>query len=136
MNDTAIDLRSDTVTRPTDAMRAAMHAAAVGDDQYGEDPVTNELQERVAALLGKEAGLWVPSGTMANQIALRVLTRPGDEVIVSRECHAGWHETGGSAAGSRSRSCSRAGWSASVAIFSRSTSFRCRSGRGGTRCRR
>jgi len=98
MNDAAIDLRSDTVTRPTDAMRAAMHAAAVGDDQYGEDPVTNELQERVAALLGKEAGLWVPSGTMANQIALRVLTRPGDEVIVSRECHAGWHETGGSAA--------------------------------------
>jgi threonine aldolase len=62
MNDAAIDLRSDTVTRPTDAMRAAMHAAAVGDDQYGEDPVTNELQERVAALLGKEAGLWVPSG--------------------------------------------------------------------------
>src|SRR6185369_7747051 len=75
-----------------------MNDAAVGDDQYGEDPVTNQLQERVAALLGKEAGLWVPSGTMANQIALRVLTRPGDEVIVSRECHAGWHETGGSAA--------------------------------------
>src|SRR5215472_13087141 len=58
MNDAPIDLRSDTVTRPTDAMRAAMHAAAVGDDQYGEDPVTNELQAHVAALLGKEAGLW------------------------------------------------------------------------------
>jgi threonine aldolase len=93
-----IDLRSDTVTRPTPAMRAAMAAAPVGDDQYAEDPLTNELQERVAALLGKEQGLWLPSGTMANQVALRVLTRPGDEVIVSRECHAGWHETGGSAA--------------------------------------
>jgi len=98
MNDAPIDLRSDTVTRPTAAMRAAMHAAAVGDDQYGEDPLTNELQARVAALLGKEAGLWLPSGTMANQVALRVLTRPGDEAIVSRECHAAWHETGGSAA--------------------------------------
>ena len=95
-----IDLRSDTVTRPTEAMRAAMAAAPVGDDQYGEDPPTNALQERVAALLGKEQGLWLPSGTMANQVALRVLTRPGDEVIVSRECHAGWHETGGSAANS------------------------------------
>jgi threonine aldolase len=70
----------------------------VGDDQYGEDPSTNRLQERVAALLGKEAALWVPSGTMANQIALRVLTRPGDEVITSREAHAGWHESGGAAA--------------------------------------
>jgi threonine aldolase len=98
MNDSAIDLRSDTVTRPTADMRAAMHAAPVGDDQYGEDPLTNELQVRVAALLGKEQGLWLPSGTMANQVALRVLTRPGDEAIVSRECHAGWHETGGSAA--------------------------------------
>jgi threonine aldolase len=94
----AIDLRSDTVTRPTDAMRAAMAAAPVGDDQYGEDPTTNLLQERVADLLGKEAALWLPSGTMANQVALRVLTRPGDDVIVSRECHAVWHETGGSAA--------------------------------------
>ena len=95
---TPIDLRSDTVTRPTTAMRAAMAAAPVGDDQYGEDPLTNELQARVAALLGKEQGLWLPSGTMANQVALRVLTRPGDEVVVSREAHAGWHETGGSAA--------------------------------------
>ena len=94
----AIDLRSDTVTRPTDAMRAAMAAAPVGDDQYGEDPTTNLLQQRIADLLGKEAALWLPSGTMANQVALRVLTRPGDDVIVSRECHAVWHETGGSAA--------------------------------------
>ncbi|HEY2187467.1 MAG TPA: threonine aldolase family protein [Caldimonas sp.] len=98
MDNAPIDLRSDTVTRPTAAMRAAMHAAAVGDDQYGEDTLTNELQARVAALLGKEQGLWLPSGTMANQVALRVLTRPGDEAIVSRESHAGWHETGGSAA--------------------------------------
>jgi threonine aldolase len=93
-----IDLRSDTVTRPTGAMRAAMAAAPVGDDQYGEDPTTNVLQQRIAELLGKEAALWLPSGTMANQVALRVLTQPGDDVIVSRECHAVWHETGGSAA--------------------------------------
>jgi threonine aldolase len=95
-----IDLRSDTVTRPTDAMRQAMAAAAVGDEQYGEDPSTNALQARVAALLGKPAALLLPSGTMANQVALRVLTRPGDDVIVSRESHAVWHETGGSAANS------------------------------------
>ena len=93
-----IDLRSDTVTRPTAAMRAAIAAAPLGDDQYGEDPLTNTLQERCAALLGKEAALWLPSGTMANQVALRVLTRPGDEVVTSREAHAGWHETGGAAA--------------------------------------
>jgi len=97
-NEALIDLRSDTVTRPTESMRAAMAAAAVGDDQYGEDPSTNVLQARVAALLGKEAALWLPSGTMANQVALRVLTRPGDDVIVSREAHAVWHETGGGAA--------------------------------------
>jgi len=93
-----IDLRSDTVTRPTAAMRAAMAAAEVGDDQYGEDPTVNRLQARVAELLGHEAALWLPSGTMANQVALRVLTRPGDDVVVSREAHAVWHETGGSAA--------------------------------------
>jgi threonine aldolase len=93
-----IDLRSDTVTRPTPGMRAAMAAAEVGDDQYGEDPTTNRLQDRIAALLDKEAALWLPSGTMANQVALRVLTRPGDDVIVSRESHAVWHETGGAAA--------------------------------------
>ena len=93
-----IDLRSDTVTRPTAAMRAAIAAAPVGDDQYGEDPTVNKLQQRVAELLGKEAALFLPSGTMANQVALRVLTQPGDEVVVSRESHAVWHETGGSAA--------------------------------------
>jgi len=79
-------------------MRAAIAEAAVGDDQYGEDPTTNALQERVARLLGKEAALFVPSGTMANQVALRVLTRPGDDVVVSRESHAVWHETGAAAA--------------------------------------
>jgi threonine aldolase len=93
-----IDLRSDTVTRPTDGMRAAMAAAPVGDDQFGEDPTVNELQSRIAALLGKEASLWLPSGTMANQVALRALTHPGDDVIVSRESHAVWHETGGGGA--------------------------------------
>lgn len=93
-----IDLRSDTVTRPTPAMREAIAAAPVGDDQYGEDTLMNQLQERVAALLGKEAALWCPSGTMANQVALRVLTRPGDDVIVSRESHAVWHEMGASGA--------------------------------------
>ena len=93
-----IDLRSDTVTRPTDAMRAAMAAAPVGDDQYGEDPSTNRLQARCAELLGKEAAVWLPTGTMANQVALRTLTRPGDEVVASRESHAAWHELGGAAA--------------------------------------
>lgn len=93
-----IDLRSDTVTQPTDAMRAAMAAAPVGDDQYGEDPSTNRLQSRCAELLGKEAALWLPTGTMANQVALRTLTRPGDEAIACRESHAAWHEVGGAAA--------------------------------------
>ena len=93
-----IDLRSDTVTRPTAGMREAMAAAPVGDDQFGEDPTVNELQERIAALLGKQAALWLPSGTMANQVALRALTRPGDDVVVSRESHAVWHESGGGGA--------------------------------------
>ncbi len=93
-----IDLRSDTVTLPTDQMRAAMAVAPVGDDQFGEDPSINRLQQQVAGVLGKEAALWLPTGTMANQTALRMLTRPGDDVIVCRESHAVWHETGGSAA--------------------------------------
>jgi threonine aldolase len=81
-------------------MRAAIAAARVGDDQFGEDPTTNELQERIAALLGKQAALWLPTGTMANQAALRVLTSPGDDVIVSRESHVVWHESGAGAANS------------------------------------
>ncbi|MFZ9635789.1 MAG: aminotransferase class I/II-fold pyridoxal phosphate-dependent enzyme, partial [Alphaproteobacteria bacterium] len=85
-----IDLRSDTVTLPSPAMRAAMAAAPVGDDQYGEDPSVNELQELVAATLGKEAALFMPSGTMANQVALKLFTRPGDDVVVSQESHAVW----------------------------------------------
>ncbi len=93
-----IDLRSDTVTKPTAAMRDAIASAPVGDDQYGEDPTMNELQQRIAELLGKPAALWLPSGTMANQVALRILTRPGDDVVVIRESHAVWHETGGSGA--------------------------------------
>jgi threonine aldolase len=93
-----VDLRSDTVTRPTPAMREAIARAPVGDDQYGEDETMNQLQQRVALLLGKPAALWLPSGTMANQVALRALTRPGDDVVVSRECHAVWHEGGGSGA--------------------------------------
>jgi threonine aldolase len=93
-----IDLRSDTVTRPTQEMRSAIAAAPVGDDQFGEDPTVNQLQERVALLLGKQAALWLPTGTMANQVALRLLTRPGDDVLVSRESHAVWHETGAAGA--------------------------------------
>src|SRR5437764_10224811 len=95
-----IDLRSDTVTRPSPGMRQAMAAAPVGDDQYGEDPTVNRLQQRVAELVGKEAALFVPSGTMANQIALKVLTRPGDEVVVGDEAHIVWHESGAGAANS------------------------------------
>src|SRR5262252_2574267 len=88
-----IDLRSDTVTSPSLGMRRAMADAPVGDDQYGEDPSVNRLQERIAELLGKEAALFVPSGTMANQIGLKILTRPGDEVILGDEAHIVWHES-------------------------------------------
>ena len=95
-----IDLRSDTVTLPSAAMRAAMARAPVGDDQYGEDPSVNALQERIAALLGKEAAIFVPSGTMANQIGLKLLTRPGDDVLVGEESHIVWHEAGAAAANS------------------------------------
>jgi threonine aldolase len=92
-----VDLRSDTVTRPTPAMRSAMAAADVGDDVFGEDPTLRALEERVAALLGKEAGMFVPSGTMANQIAIRLLTEPGDEVIMESLAHPFLYEAGGPA---------------------------------------
>ena len=79
-------------------MRRAIAEAEVGDDQYGEDPSVHALQERTAALLGKEAALFVPTGTMANQLALKLYCRPGDDVVVGRESHAVWHETGAAAA--------------------------------------
>jgi len=95
-----VDLRSDTVTRPSPQMRRAMVEAPVGDDQYGEDPTVNRLQQRIAELLGKPAALFVPSGTMANQIALKLLTRPGDEVLVGQDAHMMWHEAGAGTANS------------------------------------
>lgn len=82
-----VDLRSDTVTKPTPEMRRAMAAAEVGDDVFGDDPTVNALQEHAAALLGKEAGLFVPTGSMGNQVSLGALSSPGDEVV----CHAGAH---------------------------------------------
>jgi threonine aldolase len=82
-----VDLRSDTVTRPTPAMRAVMAEAQLGDDVFGEDPTVNRLQERVAEILGKEAALYVPSGTMSNLIGVRVHCRPGDEMICEAGCH-------------------------------------------------
>ncbi|HTY58510.1 MAG TPA: low-specificity L-threonine aldolase [Bacteroidota bacterium] len=90
-----IDLRSDTVTRPSPGMREAMANAAVGDDVFGEDPSVNRLQEHVAGLLGKEAALYVPSGTMGNQTCIKVHTQPGDEVICEKGAHVFNYETGG-----------------------------------------
>jgi threonine aldolase len=87
-----VDLRSDTVTRPTDEMRAAMAAAEVGDDVYGEDPTVERLQSLAAAAMGKDAALFVPSGTMANQLAIRVLSRPGTEVLCGARAHVYRHE--------------------------------------------
>ncbi|MEJ2367301.1 MAG: GntG family PLP-dependent aldolase [Acidobacteriota bacterium] len=94
MQDNWVDLRSDTVTRPTPAMRKAMAEAPVGDDVYGEDPTVNALQEKAAALLGKEAALFVPSGSMGNQTAVKVHTQPGDEVVCESSCHIYNIETG------------------------------------------
>ncbi|MCX8033203.1 MAG: low-specificity L-threonine aldolase [Thermoleophilia bacterium] len=93
-----IDLRSDTVTRPSEAMRKAMAEAPVGDDVYREDPTVNQLQEEVAELLGKEAALFVPSGTMSNQLCLHTLAKPGEEVIVHEEAHVLLYEAGSAAA--------------------------------------
>ncbi len=92
------DFRSDTITHPTDEMRRAMAGAEVGDDEYGEDPTVNALQETVAGLLGKEAALFVPSGTMANQVAIGTHTRPGDEVICVETAHVRNYEHGGASA--------------------------------------
>lgn len=93
-----IDLRSDTVTKPTPAMREAMARAPVGDDVYEEDPTVNRLQEMAAALLGKPAALFVPTGIMANQLALRAQAQPGDEVIVEARSHIVRYEHGAAAA--------------------------------------
>lgn len=92
-----IDLRSDTVSKPGDEMRRLMAEAEVGDDVFGDDPTVNRLEERAAALLGKEAALFVPSGTMANLVALLVHTRPGDEVLLGDQCHIFNYEAAGSA---------------------------------------
>src|SRR5437763_559107 len=89
-----VDLRSDTVTRPTPEMRRAMADAEVGDDVYGEDPTVNALQEAFAARVGKQAALFVPSGTMGNQLALRLLTTPGTSVIAGRRQHVVIYENG------------------------------------------
>ncbi len=92
-----IDLRSDTVTKPTAAMRAAIQNAEVGDDVFHEDPTVNRLEERVAALLGKEAALYVPSGTMSNQVCVKAHTQPGDEMLCEATCHIYNYEAGGPA---------------------------------------
>jgi len=83
----AVDLRSDTVTRPTPEMRRAMAEAEVGDDVYGEDPTVNKLQARAAEIFGREAGLFVPSGSMGNLVALKTWTRHGEEVIIEERGH-------------------------------------------------
>ena len=93
-----IDLRSDTLTRPTPAMREAMAAAPVGDDVFGEDPTVQALERRTAEILGKEAAVYMPSGTMTNQVAIRTHTEPGDEVIFEAEAHLYYYEAGAPAA--------------------------------------
>ncbi len=93
-----IDLRSDTVTKPTDAMRTAMASAEVGDDVYGEDPTVNRLQEMAAEMFGKKAALFVPSGTMGNQLAIRLHTQSGQEVIVESKAHIVRYEQGAAGA--------------------------------------
>src|SRR5687768_1068331 len=87
VNDKIVDLRSDTVTRPSPAMRRAMAEAEVGDDWFGDDPTVNRLQDRAAELTGMEAALFVASGTMANQIALRVFVHQGHEVVAEATAH-------------------------------------------------
>ena len=93
----AIDLRSDTVTQPSDGMRAAIASAPVGDDVYGDDPTVNSLEERVAGLFGKEAGLFCPTGSLANQLAIRTLVKPGEELLVETRSHIVRAELGAAA---------------------------------------
>ena len=94
---TPIDLRSDTVTRPSQAMRQAMATAEVGDDVYSDDPTVNSLEERVAALFGKEAGVFTPTGSLANQLAIRMLVAPGEELIAETNSHIVRAELGAAA---------------------------------------
>jgi threonine aldolase len=96
----AVDLRSDTVTRPTAAMRRAIAEAVVGDDVFGDDPTVQELEGRIAALTGRDASLYVPSGTMGNQLAIAAQTEPGDEVLVEADSHIFKYEQGALAANS------------------------------------
>ena len=135
--DGRVDLRSDTVTRPTAAMRAAMAAAEVGDDGFGDDPTVARLEARFAELVGKEAAVFAPSGTMANQLALRVLSRPGSVVLCGRRQHLVVREAGAAGANSgaqlvtlddadgtldpdevaRWEADARQGWAAPAAVF-------------------
>src|SRR5437762_1916453 len=98
MPDPLIDLRSDTVTRPTPEMRRAMAEAEVGDDVLGDDPTVIKLQEKVAQIMGKQAACFVPTGTMANQTSIRSQTDHGDEIIAHEDSHIVHYETGGPAA--------------------------------------
>ncbi len=98
MASVAIDLRSDTVTRPSEGMRRAMAEAEVGDDVFCEDPTVRRLEQQVALIVGKAAALFVPSGTMANQLAIMAQTNRGDEIIVGDGAHCAWYETGAAAA--------------------------------------
>src|SRR6476620_391876 len=107
-----VDLRSDTVTRPTAAMRAAMAEAEVGDDLSGEDPTVNRLQSLAAALLGMEAALYVPTGTMANQLSIRAHTRPGTDVVCAPRGHGVCYEDAGAARNAGVHMRPLADWSA------------------------
>jgi len=98
MQTNAVDLRSDTVTKPTDAMRRAMATAEVGDDVLGDDPTIRRLEEATAEVLGKEAAVYMPSGSMTNQVALRTHTEPGDEAMMAADAHMYFYEAGGPAA--------------------------------------
>ncbi|TQL79092.1 L-threonine aldolase [Stackebrandtia endophytica] len=117
-----VDLRSDTVTRPTAAMRQAMFDAEVGDDVYGEDPTVNRLQAAAAALLGHEAGLFAPSGSMTNQIGIQLLVAPGEELLLDSESHILAHEVGAAAVigGISTRSWSSGGGRLDVSVVSES----------------
>ena len=114
-----IDLCSDTVTRPTPAMRRAMAEAEVGDDVYGEDPTVNRLQERAAEIFGKEAALFVPTGSMGNQLCVKLHTKPGTEVVLEERSHIYNYEMGGAGVFSgvtlrpvsAKTDCSRVNWS-------------------------